>query len=584
MAPLRIAALAREFLGVEEVGPAGRRGLDLVAVVGEHQVVDDRADAAGVHGTGQVACGATDLGDVELLVQALVAADLELVGLDLHDVPVVVAALDLRAQHAEAAVPRFVDQLGAGGIERLEEHLLLAVLVGAAPGHDGQVVLGVRRRCRPAQRRGRGEAGEQVCFFIVAPSVEHLPAYAANSQACSRSKASRQVLPRRHAARQRPGASLANHVVSAQRSRTTSRQWSPWWMASTRVACKRFAGIAVAATRKCSGRTHSVAAAPVAMLPTRRREQAAAIGRAQRRPRLGAAAQHVVVANKAGDERIRPACRTAACGEASCSMRPVVEHGDAVRQGHRLGLVVGDVDHGHAELAVQAADLQLHLLAQMLVERRQRLVHQHHPRLEHQRRAPTRRAAAGRPRAAAAGVRRGAAQMHLGQRRGHPLAHRRRGHLAHRQRKGDVLRHRHLREQRVALEHDAHAAPVRRQRLDRPAVEADVPAVGVSKPASSISVVVLPEPEGPSSVMNSPASTCRSRSSTAGSDAAGVDLAQAIDLDQRHAGSGPMHAASAGFAKGADYRGARAPRDDRAQAQAQGFTGAIGPRRAARVW
>jgi hypothetical protein len=84
-----------------------------------------------VHGTGQVARGATDLGHVELLVQAFVAAHLELVGLDLHHVPVVGAALDLGAQHAQA-VPGLVHELGAGGIEGLEEHLL-AVLVRAPP-------------------------------------------------------------------------------------------------------------------------------------------------------------------------------------------------------------------------------------------------------------------------------------------------------------------------------------------------------------------------------------------------------------------------------------------------------------------
>ena len=40
------------------------------------------------------------------------------------------------------------------------------------------------------------------------------------------------------------------------------------------------------------------------------------------------------------------------------------------------------------------------------------------------------------------------------------------------------------------------------------------PAVGVSKPASIISVVVLPEPDGPSRVRNSPAATSRSSSFT----------------------------------------------------------------------
>src|SRR5438105_10733273 len=36
---------------------------------------------------------------------------------------------------------------------------------------------------------------------------------------------------------------------------------------------------------------------------------------------------------------------------------------------HRLGLVMRDVDHGDADFAVDALDLDLHLLAQILVER-----------------------------------------------------------------------------------------------------------------------------------------------------------------------------------------------------------------------
>jgi hypothetical protein len=42
-----------------------------------------------------------------------------------------------------------------------------------------------------------------------------------------------------------------------------------------------------------------------------------------------------------------------------------------------------------------------------------------------------------------------------------------------------------------------------------------LPAVGCSKPAISRSVVVLPQPEGPSREKNSPLSTVRSMSSTA---------------------------------------------------------------------
>jgi hypothetical protein len=54
-----------------------------------------------------------------------------------------------------------------------------------------------------------------------------------------------------------------------------------------------------------------------------------------------------------------------------------VEDGDAVRHGQRFRLVVRDVHDGHAELLVQVLDLELHLLAKLLVERAERLVHEH---------------------------------------------------------------------------------------------------------------------------------------------------------------------------------------------------------------
>ena len=64
--------------------------------------------------------------------------------------------------------------------------------------------------------------------------------------------------------------------------------------------------------------------------------------------------------------------------------------------------------------------------------------------------------------------------------------------------KADVLGHRHVREQRVVLEHHADVAPVRRQ-VARSTGRRGVisPEVGTSKPASIISDVVLPEPDGP---------------------------------------------------------------------------------------
>ena len=49
-------------------------------------------------------------------------------------------------------------------------------------------------------------------------------------------------------------------------------------------------------------------------------------------------------------------------------MRPRIEQDHAVGHGHRLDLVVGDVDHRDAELALQRPDLGAHLGAELRVE------------------------------------------------------------------------------------------------------------------------------------------------------------------------------------------------------------------------
>ena len=61
---------------------------------------------------------------------------------------------------------------------------------------------------------------------------------------------------------------------------------------------------------------------------------------------------------------------------------PVLEDRDAVAHRQRLALVVGDVDDRGADPLVQLAQFDLHRLPQLLVERRQRLVHQDQARLE----------------------------------------------------------------------------------------------------------------------------------------------------------------------------------------------------------
>ena len=68
-----------------------------------------------------------------------------------------------------------------------------------------------------------------------------------------------------------------------------------------------------------------------------------------------------------------------------CWIAPSLNTATRSRHRQRLALVVRDVDEGHAELPVQLLQLDLHVLAQLLVERAERLVHQHQLRLEHQR-------------------------------------------------------------------------------------------------------------------------------------------------------------------------------------------------------
>ena len=138
-----------------------------------------------------------------------------------------------------------------------------------------------------------------------------------------------------------------------------------------------------------------------------------------------------------------------------------MKHRDPIGHRERLGLVVGDVDHGHAEPLMQLPDLELHLLAQLLVQGTQRLVHEDQLRLEDQR-AGDRDAlllAPGELRRAPGSE---AAELHHAERAVDPLGNVGRRHAAHRQREPDVLGDGHVRKQRVILEHHADVALIRR--------------------------------------------------------------------------------------------------------------------------
>ena len=125
-------------------------------------------------------------------------------------------------------------------------------------------------------------------------------------------------------------------------------------------------------------------------------------------------------------------------------------------------MVVGDEHERDAHFALQGLELLLHLLAQLEVQRPQRLIQQQHLGLVDQRTGQRHSLLL------AAGELVGPALLHPGQAHhpyglGHPL--RQFGILdpAHPQPELDVLAHGHVREQGVRLEHGVDRPPVRRR-------------------------------------------------------------------------------------------------------------------------
>ena len=161
---------------------------------------------------------------------------------------------------------------------------------------------------------------------------------------------------------------------------------------------------------------------------------------------------------------------------------PLAHDDDLVAHHQRFGLIVGDIDRGDADLVLDALELDAHLLAQLQIEVGQRFVEQEQPR--------PRDDGAGKRRALllAAGELGGKLVGHAGeadeaQHRVHPFVDLGAVGFADFQRIGHVLAHRHVRPDRIALEHHADVALLRRQEdalglgcVDEPA-DADAAAV-----------------------------------------------------------------------------------------------------------
>ena len=157
---------------------------------------------------------------------------------------------------------------------------------------------------------------------------------------------------------------------------------------------------------------------------------------------------------------------------------PFEHDGDAVAHTHGFFLVVGDEDEGDAEAALQQLQFDLHLFTQFAVERTQRFVEQQHARSVHQRAChrDTLLLAARHLARFALGE---FAHLHHVERFGHAGGDLALRHTPLAQAVGHVLGNRHVREQRVGLEHGVHIALVRRYALHIVAADADEAFIGL---------------------------------------------------------------------------------------------------------
>ena len=204
--------------------------------------------------------------------------------------------------------------------------------------------------------------------------------------------------------------------------------------------------------------------------------------RGARRPgRATAPVEHVGGAHEAGHERGRGSLVDLRGGAHLLDAAPV-EDGDPVAHGERLVLVVGDVDERDAQLRLDGLELQLHLLAQLEVERAEWLVEEQHP-------GSVRRCA----RASATRCR-WPPDSWPGLRAPYPSSRTMRSasstrdpslvlaHLPDHQAIAHVVRDGHVREQRVVLEHGVDVAVVGRQARHVLAVEQDPAGRGQLEP------------------------------------------------------------------------------------------------------
>ncbi len=187
-------------------------------------------------------------------------------------------------------------------------------------------------------------------------------------------------------------------------------------------------------------------------------------------------------------------------------------HGDPVGERHRLLLVVRHEDRGDAERLDELAELHLHAAAQLGVERVERFVEQQHARLQHD------HARDGDALLLAAGelariALLEASERDAGERRRHATLDLVPRDAPHPEAVADIAGDGEVRKERIALEDDADRPPVHRHRQRVRAVDQDAATVRPDEAAIQRRSVVLPQPEGPSSVRISPSIASREQRS-----------------------------------------------------------------------
>ncbi len=173
------------------------------------------------------------------------------------------------------------------------------------------------------------------------------------------------------------------------------------------------------------------------------------------------AVQDVRTAEEAGDE-LGPGLFVDLLRAAKLLDAALIHHDDTIGGGHRLGLIMGDVDCGEAVFVMQAAQFEAHLFTQRGVEIGERFVKQQRFRLYDQRARKSRPLllAAGQLGWIAVGQRTELHHVEHGAGSRRDLGARQ---PAQRQAVGDILRDRHMRPERIALEDHRHVATLRRQ-------------------------------------------------------------------------------------------------------------------------